>query len=166
MSGLGSPAAAVAVDQTVVRAPHRAIRVSTAIRGAVPAVQYRPAEPRPRMIPANRRHRQRPATRTTVRDSVAGNGMGPPGFWNLQRAPNSVRAIRHRRFRERRTDRCSRFAARLPWAAARSLAMNGICRSSVSGCVGPRFMRPCTWSRSVPAAGSGPISSTVATLLS
>lgn len=162
-SGFEFPATAVAVARLAVRAHHRAILVSTVTHAAVPDARCLLAEPRRLTIPVNRRHPQRRATPTTVKASVAGNGMEPHGCSSLRPVQNSVRAIPRRHFPELRTVRFSKFAVRSPWAAVRSLAMNGTCLSLVSVFVSPRFTRRCTWSRSVPAAGNGPISSTVVT---
>ena len=159
-------AAAAAAERPDVVALRQVIRVLTATRAATPAVLRRREEPPPRMIRANRHHRQRPAIPITAKDSVAGNGTGLPGFWNLRPARNSAPVIPLHLSPERRMVRFSRFVAHLLKAVVRSSATNGICQSLVSACVSPRFISRCTWSRLGPVAGSGRTYSTAVTSLS
>ena len=144
-SGSAWQAVAAAAVPAAAHALHRRIRAWTATRAAPPAVRLRQEEQRPLTIPANRRRRQRPAIRTTVKASVTGNGMAPRGRLILPRARTSARVIRSHRSQEHRWVRSSRFAARLLSAAVRSLATNGICRWLVSDCVGRRSKKRCTW---------------------
>jgi hypothetical protein len=142
------------------------IRVLTATLAVTRAVPRRREERLQLMIPASRRHRQRPAIPITAKDSVVGNGTGLPGFWSLPPAQNSARVIPLHHSPERRMVRFSRFVAHLLKAVVRSSATNGICQSLVSACVSPRFISRCTWSRLGPVAGSGRIYSTAVTSLS
>lgn len=159
-------AAAAAAERPDVVALRLVIRVLTATRAATPAVLRRREEPPPLTIPASRHHRQRRAIPITAKDSVAGNGTGLLGFWSLPPAQNSAHVIPLHHSPERRMVRFSRFVAHLLKDVVKSLVMNGICRSLVSACVSPRFMRRCTWSRLGPVAGSGRTYSTAVTSLS
>lgn len=144
-SGSEFPAVAVAAARLAVPAHHRAIPVSTVTHAAIPAARCLLAEPRRPTIPVNRRHPQRRATPTTVKDSVAGSGMEQHGCFSLRPVRNSVRAIPHHRSPALRTVRFSRFAVLSPSAAVKSLAMNGTCPSSVSDSASLRFTRRCIW---------------------
>jgi hypothetical protein len=144
-SGFAWQAVAAAAVPAVAHALHRRIRAWIATRAVPPVVRLPQEEQRPLMIPANRLRRQRPAIRTTVKASVTGNGMAPRGRLIHPRARPSARVIRSHRSQEHRWGRSSRSAARLLWAAVRSLATNGICRWLVSDCVSRRSKKPCTW---------------------
>ena len=143
-SGFAWQAVAAAAVPATARALHRPIRAWTATRAAPPAVRLRQEEQRPLTIPANRRRRQRPAIRTTVKASVTGNGMAPRGRLIHPRARTSARVIRSHRSQEHRWVRFSRCAAHSPKAAAKSLAMNGICPSKASACAPLNWVSHCT----------------------
>ncbi len=166
MCGSGCPATAATAYRVAVPVRPQATRART-VRHGPPRVALRRlvAVPR-RLIRAGRRPRRVPGNPTVVRGSVAGSGTVRCGCCSRRPAPTSVRVMRHRDFRVRSTDRCNWSAALKARAAAISLEMNGICRCRDWDCVGPRFIRHCTWSRLVQAAGSGPTSLTAATLLS
>ena len=143
-SGFEFLAAAAVEFREGAGAPRQVIRARIATREPTLAVLRRREEPPRLMIPANHRHRQRPATRTTVRDSVAGNGTERHGFWSPPPAQNSAPVIQYHHSPERRTGRFSRCVAHLLWAAARSLVMNGICPSKASACVPLNWVNHCT----------------------
>ena len=143
-SGFEFLAAAAVEFREGAGAPRQVIRARIATREPTLAVLRRREEPPRRMIPANHRPRQRPATRTTVRDSVAGNGTERHGFWSPPPAQNSAPVIQYHHSPERRTGRFSRCVAHLLWAAARSLVMNGICPSKASACVPLNWVNHCT----------------------
>jgi hypothetical protein len=79
-----------------------------------------------------------------VKASVTGNGMAPRGRLILPRARTSARVIRSHRSQEHRWVRFSRCAAHSPKAAAKSLAMNGICPSKASACAPLNWVSHCT----------------------
>jgi hypothetical protein len=100
--GFAWQAVAAAAVPVAAHALHRRIRAWIATREAPPAVRLPQEEQRPLMIPANRRRRQRPAIRTTVKASVTGNGMAPRGRLIHPRARPSARVIRSHRSQEHR----------------------------------------------------------------
>jgi hypothetical protein len=166
MCGSGCPAIAAAAFRVAVPARLPTTPART-VRHGPPrvALRRRVAVPR-RLTRAGHRLRQVPGNPTAVRASVAGSGTVRCGSCSHRRVPTSVLATRRPDFRARSTDRCSWSAALKARAVAISLVMNGICRYRDWDCVGLRFIRLCTWSKSGQAAGSGPISLTAETLLS
>ena len=166
MSGCDCPAVAAAEFRVAVPARLPATPVRTVRHGPPRVALRRPVAVPRRLTRAGRRLRRVPGNPTAAKASVAGSGTVRCGFCSHRPARTSVLAMHHRDFRARSMDRCSWSAVPQARAAAISLVMNGICRCRDWDFVGPRFIRPCIWSKSGQAAGSGPISLTAETLLS